>query len=203
MKISLSLSLSLLLLLSFCIPVRDDQVILRKKNPMPNPSLSSNGFPFNSSSIETVHPTRTVFRDASIHAGRTPLSQKAAGHRSVEAVSFINRSVIPPKDFLNTNLSDWDLEKYEIVKITGKSKGCRNSVNVPIIFRSDGRSSPVLLNFSFAPKTFYEELNELNEMNSVEALFDSRLDEERQSYVFGLYAKRCFTFHSFGLRKKK
>lgn len=194
---------AVLLFLSFCIPGRDDQVILRKKNPMPNPSVSSAGFPMNSSSIETVHPTRTVFRDASIHAGRTPLSQKAAGPRSTEALSFINRSVIPPKDFLNTNLSDWNLEKYEIVKITGKSKGCRNSVNVPIIFHSDGRSRPILLNFSFALKTFYEELNELTEMNSVEALFDSRLDEERESYVFGIYSKKCFIFHSFGLRKKK
>lgn len=198
MKIS-----ALLLLLSSCMLGREDQVILRKKNPMPNPSLSSAGFPMNSSSVETVHPTKTVFRDASIHAGRTPLSQKAAGLRSTEAVSFINRSVIPPKDFLNTNLSDWDLEKYTVVKISGRSKGCRNSVNVPVIIHSDGRSRPVLLNFSFAPKTFYEELNELTEMNSVEALFDSRLDEERQSYFFGIYSKKCFTFHSFGLRKKK
>ncbi len=190
----------LILLLTFynCITIQPKQVLIRKNNPMPN-EVIFNGDP--SQKIITK-VANGKFRDASIHVGSESSIVMHNHQRGLEAFAILEISAIPSKDMLNTNLEDFDLNEYDVVEIIGNSAGCATGVTLYIPVGNKDNKQFIPVSFSFSKESFYSILSKKMEAEKIEALFDSRLDKERESYIFGFFRKECIRFRSLGLRKK-
>ena len=171
------------------------QVLIRKNNPMPNEVVD-----FDQRMITKV--ANGKFRDASIHIGSENSIVMHNNQRGVEAFAILDISALPSKDMLNTNLEDFDLNEYEILEVRGNSAGCATGVTLYIPIGDKDNKKFVPVQFSFSRDSFYTELRKKMEDERVEALFDSRLDKERESYVLGIFRKECIRFRALGLRKK-
>lgn len=194
----------LILLLGFsaCAGRESRQILLRKNNPMPN-EVSYGGVFGNPSKSFVTPVSGGDFRDAAIHIGSEhSIVMNSSGLKGVDALSITQVSALPHKDMLNTNLEDWDLSGHELVEVIGESQGCQTGVTLYIPVKQGNNNSVIPVNFKFANKTFYEELRENMEKNKILALFDSRLDKERESYVFGIVRRECTRFRGIGIKKK-
>ncbi|TGK11637.1 hypothetical protein EHO60_04890 [Leptospira fletcheri] len=137
------------------------------------------------------------FRDPSIHYGASSTMLKTGGFDG-----WIRSTVsLPFKDMFHTSLEGWDWSEHRIVRFEGESKGCQTGIRLVLPLKQGSRESFVPVNFVFGPTSFYEELRQKMQESSIEALFDSRLDIENTSYIFGVFRRKCIRFRSYGIQK--
>ncbi len=177
---------------------KQSQVLLRKNNPMPNEVRPTPG----SEATQITTVANGKFRDASIHIGSENSIVMRNFQRGIDAFVVVNISALPSKDMLNTNLEDFDLEKHEFIEVIGESKGCQTGVTLYVPVGKGDSKSYIPVSFTFSRNSFYDELRKKMEEEKIIALFDSRLDKERQSYMFGLFRRECTRFRSIGIREK-
>lgn len=190
--------LFLLLLIFNCHLTRPHQVLLRKNNPMPNEVNPT--FNLDKRPVTTV--ARGKFRDASIHIGSETSIVMNNAQRGIDAFAIVDISALPSKDMLNTNLEDFDLNKMELIHVLGESSGCQTGVTLYIPVNNGENKRYVPVNFNFAKNSFYDDLRKKMEQEKILGFFDSRLDKERQSYLFGIFRRECIRFRAIGIRKK-
>lgn len=187
-----------ILFICYCHLGRQSQVLLRKNNPMPNEVRNIS----NPEATQVTTVANGKFRDASIHIGSENSIVMRNFQRGIDAFVVVNVSALPSKDMLNTNLEDFDLEKHEFVEVIGESKGCQTGVTLYVPVGKGDNKSYIPVSFTFSKNSFYDELRKKMETEKILALFDSRLDKERQSYLFGLFRRECTRFRSIGIREK-
>ncbi|EPG65201.1 hypothetical protein [Leptospira wolffii] len=161
------------------------------RNPEPYPT--GLGFPpENDVSINGVH-----FRDPSIHFGSASTKLRTG------AFDGLIRSIssLPHKDMFHVSLDGWDWSRHRIVKFSGESKGCQMGMRLFLPIKRGSNEAFIPIHFVFGQKSFYEELQAQMESNGIEALFDSRLDVENTSYIFGLFRRKCLRFQSYAIQK--
>lgn len=177
---------------------KQSQVLLRKNNPMPNEVRAIS----NEEARQITTVANGKFRDASIHIGSENSIVMRNFQRGIDAFVVVNISALPSKDMLNTNLEDFDLEKHEFIEVIGESKGCQTGVTLYVPAGKGDNKSYIPVSFTFSRNSFYDDLRKKMEEEKIIALFDSRLDKERESYVFGFFRRECTRFRSIGIREK-
>ncbi len=190
-KVFLSTILILeLFYLPSCVPYEGNRVLVRR-NPEPYPT--GLGIPpENDVSINGIH-----FRDPSIHFGASSTKLRTGGFDGL----IRSVSSLPHKDMFHASLDGWDWSSYRIIRFEGESKGCQFGVRLFLPIKRGGNEAFIPIHFVFGPTSFYEELREQMKLNSIEALFDSRLDIEYKAYIFGLFRRKCLKFQSYAIQK--
>ncbi|WP_039948388.1 hypothetical protein [Leptospira fainei] len=176
--------------LASCIQTGGTRVLIRR-NPEPYPS--GLGIPpENDVRLNGFH-----FRDPSIHYGASSTALKTGGFDG-----WIRATLsLPFKDMFHTSLEGWDWSEHRIVRFEGESKGCQTGIRLVLPLKQGSTDSYIPVNFVFGPTSFYEELQSKMKENSIEALFDSRLDLENTAYLFGIFRRKCIRFRSYGIQK--
>lgn len=184
--------------------MRNDQVLMNHSNPMPDPV--SRGLP---GVNMMVSRSQAPFRDASIHEGSR--GDSSISHRpnqgqpaaQAQGIVMMSISSLPSSNMLYADLRDYDWKLHQLVPFYGDSMGCSTRLNLPVPIRgSEGRRFIMPVRFEFTAESFFESLREQMKANRVAALFDSRLDIEFTSVLFGIFQKRCYRFSAWGVQER-
>lgn len=174
-----------------CIQMGASGRALVRRNPEPYPT--GIGIPPDND----VHLNGANFRDPSIHYGESSTKLRTGGFDG-----YIRTTTsFPHKDMFHASLDGWDWSEHRIVKFEGESKGCQFGVRLFLPIKRGSNDAFIPIHFTFGNKSFYEDLGEQMKANSIEALFDSRLDVEYTAYIFGLFRRKCLRFQSYGIQK--
>jgi hypothetical protein len=142
------------------------------------------------------------FRDPAIHIGSENSIVLDDRRNGVDVISLIHVSAVPHKDMFNAPLSSFDLTKYEVVDFLGESLGCQSGITIYLPIRNGIGNRILPIRFKFSKTSFYDELRKKMESEKIIALFNSRMDKDRQSYLFGIFRSECLIFKSFALKEK-
>ncbi|MCB1180218.1 MAG: hypothetical protein KDK36_21750 [Leptospiraceae bacterium] len=168
---------------------------------MPNEIRQNGPIQGDPSRINITNIQNGKFRDSSIHIGNeSSVVLDFHGGQGQDAIALLNLSALPHKDMLNTEISKWDLNNFNIVQLKGETKGCQIGVTIPV--GNNKSKSKIPLNFKFSQNSFYYDLRKAMDSNQIVALFDSKLDSEKELYIFGILRRQCYRFNAFGLQKK-
>ena len=106
----------LLLIFSNCSLHRPGQVLMKRDNPMPNEIRQNGPIQGDPSRINITNIQNGKFRDSSIHIGNeSSVVLDFHGGQGQDAIALLNLSALPHKDMLNTEISKWDLNNFNIV----------------------------------------------------------------------------------------